>query len=338
MRRIWLLFFASCCLLAISILVYSYDYYVGPGPVAQEKTVVFKKGMGFLEIVDRMEEEGVIDRPRLFKVIAVLFGDARKFKAGEYKFSPAISPKLIMDMIAEGRVVVHRITVPEGFNVRQVTDMLMKESTLEGDVPGNISEGSLLPDTYHFVYGDQRSDLIDRMKKGMAVTITELWDTRQTDLPFETQIQALTLASLVEKETGVPDERGRVASVFVNRLRKGMKLQCDPTVIYGIELEKGPLGRPLTGADLKHPSPYNTYMNEGLPPGPIANPGREAIKAVLNPPETNFLYFVATGTGGHNFSASYGEHNKNVGTYRRQLNQNKKQAQKESTPAIRRKP
>lgn len=328
MFRTWMIFLASAALLAVSIMIYSFDYYIGPGPTSEEKTVVFRKGMGFVEIVDKMHDEGVIDHPRLFKAIAVVMGDARKFKAGEYKFSPAISPKLIMDMIAEGRVVVHKITVPEGFNVRQVAELLMAEKTLEGDVPSGISEGSLLPDTYHFVYGDQRGDLIERMKKSMAMTINELWESRASDLPFETQMQALTLASLVEKETGVKSERGLVASVYINRLRKGMKLQCDPTVIYGIELEKGPMTRALTRSDLQYPTPYNTYINYGLPPGPIANPGREAIAAVLNPPDSPYLFFVATGNGGHNFSVSYGDHNKNVTSYRKELKKKKQQPKK----------
>ena len=195
------------------------------------------------------------------------------------------------------------------FLVREVLTLLKEEPLLEGEVSGDIPEGSLLPQTYHFTYGDQRSTLIDRMRSGMTQTMGELWDKRKPGLPFETQQQALTLASIVEKETGIDSERPRVAAVFINRLRKGMRLQTDPTVAYGLE-KTGAASHTLTLADLRTPTPYNTYLIDGLPPTPIANPGRAAIEAVLNPADTNDLYFVATGTGGHNFSATLEQHNK----------------------------
>jgi UPF0755 protein len=295
-----------------------YDYNA-PGPLLEPKNVLFKRGMGFEAIVDRMAEEGIIRYPLLFKVVAVLSGDARKFKAGEYAFTATITPKLVMDMIAEGRVVVHKITVPEGFTVREVLALLQKEELLEGDVTGEIPEGSLLPQTYHFTYGDSRTMLIERMRSGMRQSLEELWPTRKEGLPLKTPQEALILASIVEKETGLDNERGRVAAVFVNRLKKGMKLQSDPTVVYGIERESGPMNRALRLSDLRKPTPYNTYVIDGLPPAPIANPGRAAIEAVLNPPVTNELYFVATGNGGHNFSATLSGHNANVAVYRNRL-------------------
>lgn len=306
--------------------IYTYDYYASPGPLAERTSVLFKKGTGFRAIVDQMGEAGVIRHPFLFKVIAVLSGDARKFKAGEYNFSAAISPRLVMEIIAEGRVVVHKITVAEGLNVRQVVELLNEQPLLEGVIVNRIDEGSLLPQTYHYVYGDQRQDIITRMQAGMQSTINELWEKRASNLPFQTPKEALTLASIVEKETGVNSERGRVAAVYINRLRKGMRLQADPTVIYGVEQANGgaALGRPLSGTDLRTPTPYNTYMNVGLPPTPIANPGRESIEAVLNPPETNDLYFVATGNGGHNFSPTLDAHNKNVKAYRKEIKKQKK--------------
>jgi UPF0755 protein len=303
---------------------YGLYYYDAPGPLSERTNVVFKRGTGFVAIVDQMADSGVIRDPLLFKALAVLSGDARKFKAGEYDFSAAISPRLIMNMIAEGRVVVHKITIAEGLTAEQVLTLLNGDTTLEGAILGNIDEGSLLPQTYHFVYGDQRQDLIVRMQAGMKTTLNELWEKRKKDLPFQTPQQALTLASIVEKETGVTEERPRVAAVFINRLHKRMKLQTDPTVVYGIEKEHGPLGRPLFSSDLKYPSPYNTYLIDGLPPGPIANPGRAAIEAVLNPPDTNELYFVATGTGGHNFSATFEGHSANVKSYRKQKAKNAK--------------
>lgn len=299
-------------------------YFSAPGPLAESKSVLFKKGTGFFEIVDQMADAGVIRHRLVFATIAVLSGDARKFKAGEYRFSAAISPRLVMEMIAEGRVVVHKITVPEGFTVRQTIKLLAEQELLEGVVALKVPEGSLLPQTYHYVYGDQRQELINRMQAGMQETVNELWPKRAKDLPFITLREALTLASIVERETSLEHEYGRVAAVYINRLRKGMKLQADPTVIYGLEQEKGePLGRLLLLSDLKIDTPYNTYTREGLPPGPIANPGRGAIEAVLNPPDTNELYFVATGNGGHNFAKTYAEHLKNVARYRAELRQQK---------------
>ncbi len=314
--------------LSLLVVLYGFHYYNSPGPLAEEKNVLFKKGTGFQQIVDDMEEAGVIRHGLVFKIIAVITGDARRFKAGEYRFTAFTPPRLIMDMIGSGNVVVRRLTVAEGLTVRQITEMLAKEPLLEGEITGSFSEGSLLPETYHYTYGDSRQALIGRMQDGMKQTLAELWEKRAKDLPITTPEQALVLASIVEKETGVDNERGKVASVFINRLRKGMKLQSDPTVIYGIEKEMGPLGRPLLGSDLKHGSPYNTYMISGLPPAAIANPGRAALEAVLNPPETSYLYFVATGTGGHNFSGNLAGHNDNVRQYRK-VQAEKKQEKKQ---------
>lgn len=323
---------AAGCLLCVALVGFGLHYYDHPGPLSEPKTLLFKRGTGFQQIVDTMEGEGVIRHGWMFKALAVAHGDARKFKSGEYKFSAFITPRLIMDMIAEGRVVVHKIKVPEGFTVAQVKKLLEGEELLEGEITGNISEGSLLPQTYHYTYGDQRQDMIKRMQAGMTQTLDELWPKRKEGLPIETQEQALVLASIVEKETGVARERGLVASVFINRLNKGMKLQSDPTVIYGIERENGPLGRTLLGSDLGYDSPYNTYKREGLPPAAIANPGREALEAVLNPPESNYFYFVATGSGGHNFSANLAGHNDNVREYRKVIG--KKNKPEEPPPPV----
>ncbi|MFW0777948.1 MAG: endolytic transglycosylase MltG [Rickettsiales bacterium] len=313
-------------LLTVCLALYSYHYYTAPGPLSERTTVLFKKGTGFVDIVDKMEEAGVIDHSLLFKALAVFSGDARQFKAGEYRFSAAISPRLVMEMIAKGRVVVHKVTIPEGMNVRQVIKRLNGRKLLEGVIVMRIEEGSLLPQTYHYVYGDQRMELINRMQTGMQATLDELWPNRAKNLPFITQQQALTLASIVEKETNLDSEYGRVAAVYINRLRKGMRLQADPTVIYGIEQKTGkPMGRLLTYSDLKKPTPYNTYINTGLPPTPIANPGRKAIEAVLNPPKTKELFFVATGDGGHNFATTLAQHNRNVAAYRKKRREKAKQ-------------
>lgn len=308
-------------LLAVSVITYMFYYYHGPGPLTQEKNVLFKRGTGFLAIVDQLEDEGVIRHGWLFKAMAVVQGDARKFKAGEYEFSAAISPRLIMDMIAEGKVVVHKLTISEGLTSQQVVELLQNQKLLDGPIVGTPAEGSILPETYHYTYGDYRKDLIERMQSGMQSTLAELWEKRQPDLPIKSKEEAQILASIVEKETGIASERGRVASVFINRLRKGMKLQSDPTTAYGLKKS----GTQLTLTDLKSNNPYNTYYIGGLPPGPISNPGRAALQAVLNPPDTKDLYFVATGDGGHNFSATMEGHAKNVAIYRSVQRQQKEE-------------
>ncbi|MGE0753640.1 MAG: endolytic transglycosylase MltG [Alphaproteobacteria bacterium] len=309
----------------LSVLMVITYYYRGAGPLSEPTTIVFKKGMGFEAIVDSMADNNVIRFPLVFKVLAVAMGDARQFKAGEYRFTAAISPKLVMDMIAHGRVVVRKITVPEGYTVKEIIALLDAQEALSGSVTDYVKEGSLLPQTYHYSYGDSREELIVRMREAMHSTLAELWPTRAENLPLKDMNDAVTLASIVEKETGIAEERGRVAAVFTNRLRRNMKLQSDPTVIYAVEQKSGPLKRALTRADLRADSPYNTYRYFGLPPAPIANPGRKSIEAVLNPPASNEYYFVATGNGGHHFSETLKQHNEFVKQYRKVLQQ--KQAQ-----------
>jgi len=313
-----LLVLALLAVVMVGLFTFSIYYIDNPGPLPQTKTVIFKHGEGFQGMVDELADQQVIRYPLMFKAVATALGYARKFKAGEYIFNTAISPAQVMDMIAHGRVVIHKITIPEGLTVHEITALLMAEPALNGEVSPTIEEGSLLPETYHFSLGDKREELITRMQSGMSTALAELWEKRKPGLPFTTPLQAVTLASIVEKETGVKEERGRVASVFINRLRLGMKLQTDPTVVYGIE-KNGPLGRALTLNDLQTPTPYNTYVIDGLPPGPIANPGRASLEATLNPPDTNDLYFVATGSGGHNFAATLEAHNRNVQAYRQKM-------------------
>lgn len=299
------------------ILTFSTYYYTAPGPLDQEKTVLFKRGQRFSDIVDTLGEQGVIRYPLLFKAIAAAQGDARKFKAGEYKFSAAITPESVIQMIAKGEVIVHKVTIPEGTTVAGVKRILENEPLLEGSITMEVAEGSILPQTYHFTYGDKRETLLARMQVAMDEALLKHWEKRARNLPVATPEEALILASIIEKETGIPEERPRVAAVFINRLRKGMLLQSDPTVAYGISKDK--LERKLTRDDLQSSNPYNTYMNYGLPPTPIANPGEDAIAAVLNPFETEELYFVATGNGGHNFATNLKDHNKNVQAYRKAL-------------------
>ncbi|HYE49455.1 MAG TPA: endolytic transglycosylase MltG [Azospirillaceae bacterium] len=288
----------------------------GPGPLAADTTVVVDKGAGVPAIAARLAEAGVVRGAREFQVAARLTDSGRLLKAGEYAVPAAISLRDLLELLKSGRTVVRRLTVPEGLTSTQILALVNAETALSGD-PGPVPpEGTLLPETYHFSLGDPRAEIVARMRAGMIAALAELWAARAPDLPVSTPEEAVTLASIVEKETGLPAERPRVAGVFVNRLRLGMKLQSDPTTIYAVTGGKGPLDRPLSRADLRTESPYNTYFADGLPPGPIANPGRASLAATLNPERHEFLYFVADGTGGHAFAATLDEHNRNVAKWR----------------------
>jgi UPF0755 protein len=296
---------------------WAFEQYRRPGPLAAETTVVIPKGADVSAIAARLADAGVIADPLIFRLGARFDESDERLRAGEYAFVPGISAREVVAKLTEGQTVVRRLTVPEGLSAAEVVALVAAADGLEGEVGPIPAEGSLLPETYHISYGDSRAELIGRMAEAMNTTLAELWEDRAPDLPLETPEEALILASIVEKETAVPEERPRVAAVFVNRLRKGMLLQSDPTVAYGLALEAGPPTRPLTFADLKKPTPYNTYLIEGLPPGPIANPGRAALEAALHPVETDELYFVADGSGGHAFAGTLEEHNRNVANWRK---------------------
>jgi len=291
--------------------------YTSAGPLEQPVTIIFPRGTGFGAITDELTKQGVIRHPTLFTLRAMMEDKQSKFKAGEYAFTPGITAKEVMEMLAEGRVVERSVTIPEGYSIGQIKTLMMAETGLSGEFPENLQEGDLLPETYQYIYGDSRESIVKRMLESRQKLMDELWPKRKANLPFTTVNEALTLASIVEKETALASERGTVASVYINRLHKGMRLQADPTVEYGMTLGKAPLPRPLTYKDLETPSEYNTYVFVGLPPGPIANPGRASIEATLNPPETSFYYFVADGTGGHVFAETVEQHGKNVAAWRK---------------------
>ncbi|MEM6903778.1 MAG: endolytic transglycosylase MltG, partial [Pseudomonadota bacterium] len=254
----------------------------------------------------------VIDRDWPLLLWARLQDTGRDLKAGEYEFRPGMSPEDALNLMRKGEVVIHQVSVPEGFTVAEVVTRLDNNDRLSGGVWLTPPEGSLLPETYNFERGTSRAAMLDRMKVAMDNTISDLWPSRAEDLPIKTKQEAIILASIVEKETSLRAEQPKVAGVFINRLRKGMRLQSDPTVIFALTEGKQPLGRALTRADWKTDHPYNTYQNKGLPPGPIANPGRNAIAAVLNPQNHNYIFFVADGSGGHAFSVTYDEHKHNI--------------------------
>lgn len=289
---------------------------MAPGPLDEAATVVIPRGSGLEAIAIALGEAGVIESPVLFVLSAKLTGAVRTLRAGEYAFAPRVSVDAVLDQLRQGRTVVRRLTVPEGLTSAQVVALVQAEDGLTGGVAVVPPEGSLLPETYHFSYGDTRQSVIDRMNAGMRQAVDEAWKTRAANLPLTKPEDAVILASIVEKETGVAAERPRVAGVFINRLDAGMKLQSDPTVAFALTEGVSDLGRPLTRADWRYESPYNTYQIAGLPPGPIANPGRASIAAVLAPERHDYLYFVADGSGGHAFARSLADHNRNVARWR----------------------
>ncbi len=288
-----------------------------PGPSTEERRVVIDRGSGLAAIADTLAATGVIDDPWVFEVHVRLSGAQSALTAGEYIFPPGVSAADAALMLREHDVVQYRFTVVEGWTVQETFMALAAAEDLDGALPALPAEGTLLPDTYFFARGDDRAGLVARMQAAMADELASAWAARSPDLPLTTPEDALILASIVEKETGVSDERAAVAGVFVNRLRDGMLLQTDPTVIYALTEGAGPLDRPLLRRDLEVDDPYNTYRYAGLPPGPIANPGRASIRAATQPADVPYYYFVADGTGGHAFARTLDEHNANVRAWRR---------------------
>jgi UPF0755 protein len=287
-----------------------------PGPAQAPVTVIVAKGSGLKQIARQLAGAGAVPSPWLFLAEHVLAGNPR-LQAGEYAFPAHASMASIIDLMHRGQVVEHKLTVPEGLTIKQVVALIDAAPAMQGELLKPPPEGSVLPQTYFYVYDDPRDALIGRMTIAMTHALDGLWAARAPNLPLADKQQALTLASIVERETGVATERPHVAAVFENRLRLKMKLESDPTVIYAISQGQGTMSRPLTHADLALASPYNTYMNPGLPPGPICNPGRAAIEAVLHPMASDDLYFVADGSGGHAFSQTLAQHNRNVEKWRR---------------------
>ncbi len=302
--------------LAIAGWLFVHGRLDSPGPARDERTVVLPQGLSAFDIADALEEAGVIDDPLLFVAGLWIEDKQHALKAGEYVFEALVTPRGVMEKLVAGKTVVHRLTVVEGMTSTEVVAALNAASRLEGEIETVPPEGSLLPETYHYALGDSRAGLVEHMKNAMTQLVEELWQARDPTLALDDVQQAVVLASVVEKETGVANERPVIAAVFLNRLRENMRLQSDPTVIYALTGGKGPLGRALTRSDLRIESPYNTYRHKGLPPGPIANPGRAALAAVLNPTQTDALYFVADGSGGHAFAKTLDEHNRNVARWR----------------------
>ncbi|QQR70078.1 MAG: endolytic transglycosylase MltG [Alphaproteobacteria bacterium] len=305
-------------LLCLGLAVFGLDYlHHMPGPVPggsldKGKAVLIPSGTPTLRIGQILAQEGVIEWPWLFVMASHWPLQSPPLKAGEYLIPSRASVAQIVAQLRGGRTVMHSLTVPEGLTSAQIVALVRAEPLLAGTIPAVPPEGTLLPDTYGFSRGDSREGMIARMTSAMRRAVTELWSARVAGLPYRSMDEAVVMASIVEKETGLAAERRRIAGVFVNRLKRGMRLQADPTVIYGLTQGEGALGRPLTRADWLHNSPYNTYVIDGLPPRPIANPGRAALEAALDPMPHDDLYFVATGQGGHAFARTLEDHNEHV--------------------------
>ena len=320
MRRILAATLASLIILAAlgaGALLWGEQEFKKPGPSVEDRVVILPRGAGLEVITRRLARAGVIDRPWLFRLGVRLAGAARGLQAGEFMFTAGLSAEGVMNHLLAGRPVARRLTVPEGMTSRRVVELINDAVGLEGTVIAIPDEGALLPETYHYSFGDGRADMVTRMTDAMTETLAALWPGRQDGLPFKTPGESVILASMVERETALAEERRHVAGVFINRLRRGMRLQSDSTVIFGLTGGDAAFERPLSRADLKHDSPYNTYLIKGLPPGPIANPGRDSIAAVLDPLATKDLFFVADGAGGHVFAATLAEHNRNVAEWRK---------------------
>jgi UPF0755 protein len=300
-------------------IIYGRSVTNSPGPLQQDKVVFIPRGSGASEIAAILEQNGVISSATAFEgyqIVQSILSGGQSLRAGEYEFKQQASLKAVRETLVSGRPVQHRISIPEGLTSEQIVQRLRENDVLEGDIRNIPREGALLPDTYPFERGTSRERLLARMESEQRRVLQEIWSRRSPDIPLKNPAELVILASIVEKETGRADERTRVASVFVNRLNRGMRLESDPTIIYGLVGGKGSLGRGIMATEIRQATPYNTYVINGLPPGPIANPGRAAMEATANPSKTRDIFFVADGTGGHVFAETYEQHQRNVARWR----------------------
>ena len=302
---------------AAGVVFWGVQKWEAAGPLTAPARFVVASGASLASASAALEEEGVITNASIFRIGARYKDAATALKAGEYEIPPAASMEEVLDIIVSGKAIQYRVTVAEGLTSWEVVQLLNANDLLTGEIEEIPAEGSLAPDTYFFGREEDRNAVIRRMQTAQARILDQAWEARAPGLPLDTKEEALTLASIVEKETGVAGERDIVAGVFINRLNKRWRLQSDPTIIYGLTNGQGPLGRGIRRSEIDKPTPYNTYVIDRLPPGPIANPGKDAIEAVLNPAETEAMYFVADGTGGHAFAVTLREHERNVAAWRK---------------------
>jgi UPF0755 protein len=299
-------------------LWYGKSMFEGTGPSTENDTVLIKPNTGVNDIALLLERNRLITDANIFRIGVRAYGNDSALKAGEYEVKAGASMHEIMELLKSGKSVLYSLTLPEGLTVEQAFQRIATNEALTGDMPADMpAEGALVADTQRVTRGTSRKEVVSKMLAEQRQLVESIWARRSSDLPLKDVNEFVTLASIVEKETGQADERSRVAAVFINRLKKGMRLQSDPTIVYGIYGGKGkPADKPITRSDIDKPTPYNTYEINGLPPTPIANPGRAALEAVANPSKTEDLYFVADGTGGHAFATSLDEHNENVARWR----------------------
>ncbi|MCK5295716.1 MAG: endolytic transglycosylase MltG [Alphaproteobacteria bacterium] len=320
MKRIVILAITALVILGVfcgGLAKLGYDRFTEKGRLKEARAVVIPSGQGLFHISTLLEREGIVKSSLIFRLGTRFSRKTTQLKAGEFLFPAMVSAEEAMQILIKGETVIHSMTIAEGLTTKQILKIISKDKTLVGEFTSIPKEGSLLPETYHFSLGDTRDDIIRRMTESMESTLDELWSKRIENLPFNTKKEAVILASIVERGTAIPEERGLIASVFINRLVKRMRLQTDPTVIYALSDGLGVMDKPLSKKNLKTKHPYNTYTNYGLPPGAICNSGRDSIVAVLNPESSNYLYFVADGTGGHVFAKTLKEHNNNVKKWRK---------------------
>ena len=323
-------------LVAGGVVLYGVSQFYGDGPLEQETTFRVGEGAGISSIAPRLEELGLISNQYIFQVGSRLANIEGTIKQGDFRIPAGASMADILRELIEGNPIRYAVVIPEGWTSWEAVQRINGNGDLNGEISTLPPEGSILPGSYDYVPGDTRQSVLDKMQAAMATELAAVWETRQPDLPLETPEQMLILASIVEKETGIASERPQVAAVFVNRLREGMRLQSDPTIIYGITKGQSTLGRGLRRSEIEAQTPYNTYQIDGLPPTPIANPGIDALKAVANPDAHDYLYFVAKGATpreGHVFAETYAEHQDNVAQYRRIAAEAAAQAEAEAEAA-----
>jgi UPF0755 protein len=328
----WVLFF-----IALLVTVIGGGLFLGrsmleaQGPLEKATNVLIPRGAGPSTMARVLEEQGVISHPRLFRIALMVDPTPKPIKAGEYEVPARVSMARLVEILQSGKLVQRRLTIPEGMTTAEIIDLVRRTDALSGEVTVDVKEGDLLPETYFYSRDDTRDSMLLRMKEAMEKTLDEVWRKRVPGLPYASKRDALILASIIEKETSLSSERTRVAAVYVNRLRLKMRLESDPTTIYGVTNGKGMQGRELTRADLQSSSPYNTYVVAGLPPGPICNPGRASMLAAVAPaPRDRSLYFVADGQGGHSFATNIYQHNRNVARWKEI--QRERQEQESSNP------
>lgn len=303
------------CLISISIfsIVIVNQYYKKKYNI-KSTTIILEKGLNEKQIAKKLYNQNIIPNTNLFLLIKRI-KSYKAFQAGEYYFSGYINIQDIIRKLTNGDIVIHKITFPEGLTNAEIVAKLNKIENLTGNITNYYEEGYLLPESYNYIYATPKQEIIDRMYNSMKLFLDKLWNQRQEDLPYKNIHQALTMASIIEKESAISNERKKISGVFVNRLKLGMKLQADPTILYAMKLDNKNFNGQVLKKDLTYPSKYNTYKYPGLPPGPISNPGKESIIAAFNPERTKELFFVVDGNGGHNFAINFSQHKKNIIKY-----------------------